>query len=117
MMKDEGLLKLRSRVEEARDIDAELLHLVAEELRRVFPGAPSHPESLSDPTEAVLRLVDRSLPGWTITLRGTATEPDGHWHCTLRKSDAHDDDALIGVGTAPTVSLALLRALVSAADI
>lgn len=112
-MSKETLKALQERLQAVRDIDQTLLHEVAEGLRPVFANAPLHPESLSEPTEAVLRLVDRCLPGWTITLHGTATEPDGHWHCTLRASEMRDDDTLIGHGTAPTVSLALLRALVA----
>jgi hypothetical protein len=110
-----ALQALSTRVNTAEDIDQALLREAAEELRAVFPHAPEHPELLSEPTEAVLWLVDRCLPGWTITLRGTATEPDGHWHCSLRQSGDRDDDAVIGNATAPTVSLALLRALVAVA--
>jgi hypothetical protein len=108
---------VKARVDAAEDIDQALLHDTADELRAIFPNAPAHPELLSEPTEAVLRLVDRCLPGWTISLRGTATEPNGHWHCALRESSSSDNDMVIGNGNAPTVSLALLRALVCVAHI
>jgi hypothetical protein len=114
-MSKETLEALQAHVDGAADLDAALLKDAADRLREVFPGAPSHPELLSEPTEAVLRLIDHCLPGWTITLRGTATEPDGHWHCSLRESGSRDNDEVIGNGNAPTVSLSLLRALVSAA--
>lgn len=106
---------LQSRVDAARDVDEPLLREVTAQLRHVFAEAPAHPELASDPTDAVLRLIDHCLPGWTIALRGTATEPDGHWHCALRESDTRDSDEVIGTGSAPSVSLALLRALVSVA--
>jgi hypothetical protein len=114
-MTKEALASLQERINDAKDLDQSLLHEAAEVLRELFPGAPAHPELLSEPTEAVLRLVDRCLPGWTISLRGTATEPDGHWHCALRESGERDNDEVIGSATAPTVSLALLRALVAVA--
>ena len=116
-MTTETIDALRARVDGATDLDEALLREAVAGLRIAFPGAPAHPELTSDPTEAVLRLVDHCLPGWTITLRGRATEPDGHWHCSLRESEARDSDAVIGIGTAPTVSLALLRALVSVARV
>ncbi len=116
-MSSEALNALKVRVEAAEDVDEDLLRDAAEEMRKIFPRAPMHPERLSDSTEAVLRLVDHCLPGWTVTLRGTATEPDGHWHCSLRSSGSDDDDAVIGHGNAPTVSAALLRALVATACI
>ncbi len=106
---------LQSRVDAAKRVSGPLLAEATEELRSVFPGAPSHPAPATDATEAVLHLVDRCLPGWTIALRGIATEPHGHWHCVLRESDASDGDEVVGNGSAPTVALALLRALVSVA--
>lgn len=114
-MSKETVKRLQERAEQAQDLDEGLLHEAAETLREVFSKAPAHPEALSEPTEAVLHLIDRCLPGWTITLHGQATEPSGHWHCTLRESDNRDNDTVIGSGRAPTISLALLRALLKVA--
>jgi hypothetical protein len=114
MDRDE-LEALRARTGAASTLEAPLLHEVADAVRGVFPNAPAHPEALAEPTEAVLHLVDRCLPGWSITLKGHATEPDGHWRCSLRRSSGRDDDDVIGQGRAPTVPLAVLMALLSVA--
>jgi hypothetical protein len=114
-MERDELETLRRRAGEARTLEAALLHEIAAAVRGVFPDAPAHPEALAEPTEAVLHLVDRCLPGWAIMLKGHATEPDGHWRCTLRRHSARDDDAVIGQGRGPTVPLAVLTALLSVA--
>ena len=114
-MSNAELEALRRRAQAAHDVDADLLQAAANVLRGVFPGAPLEVAPSADPTVAALHLVDLSLPGWTISLRGTATEPDGHWHCSLRESGAHDNDEVIGADEAPTVGLALLRALLAVA--
>jgi hypothetical protein len=106
---------LLDRASAARTLDAGLLHDVANALRPIFPKAPNLPEALSDPTEAVLHLIDRCLPTWTISLTGKAIEPDGHWRCYLRETTGRDDDAVIGHGQAPVVTLALLQALLRVA--
>lgn len=106
---------LHARIGAARSLDEALLHDAARALCGVFPDAPTRPDALAEPTEAVLHLVDRCLPGWAVTLRGQATEPGGHWRCHLRRSTSRDDDAVIGKGRAPTVPLAVLMALVSVA--
>ncbi|MBM9593104.1 hypothetical protein [Roseitranquillus sediminis] len=108
---------LLARVDEARELDANLLHEATEAIREVFPGVPAEATAPTEATEAVLHLVDRCLPGWTISLQGQATEPDGHWQCFLRESASRDDDAMIGSGRAPTVSLALLEAILKLASL
>jgi hypothetical protein len=104
---------LQRRVDAAERIDANLLAACTDAPHAPFPGLTAPPGGVADPTDAALRLVDRCLPGWSIVLHGTATEPDGHWRCTLRRSESRDDDAVIGHGAAPGVGLSLLRALVS----
>ncbi|MFY0693052.1 MAG: hypothetical protein JXR14_14155 [Paracoccaceae bacterium] len=61
--------------------------------------------------DGIVHLVDRVLPGWTIQMTGTASEPDGHWHCTLRQSAIRDNDEFIGRGEGKILSHALLAAL------
>jgi hypothetical protein len=114
-MSANDLARLQRRVDAAERIDAALLEESAEGLSAAFPDLPGPPDRACDPTDGALWLIDRCLPGWAITLHGTATEPDGHWRCHLRRSDTRDDDGVIGRGIAPGVGLALLRALVSAA--
>lgn len=64
--------------------------------------------------DAVLDVIRECLPGWSIHIRGTATHPNGHWHCTLRSSDVRDNDSYAGIGQAPTLSHALLAAVLGA---
>jgi len=111
--KIESLLK---QIENAETLEGDVLATAAVAVREVFPDAPLHPEVLAEPVEAVLHLVDRCLPNWTIQLTGKANEPDGHWRCSLRKSRGLDEDEVIGVGSAPTVTLALLTALLRVAE-
>ncbi len=114
-MTKQALENVLARVGAADSFDTALLRDAAQEIRTVFPKAPAHPETLPDPTDAVLHLVDKCLPGWTIQLKGKAIEPDGHWQCQLRESSGRDNDEIIGSGQAPTVSLALLSALLKIA--
>ncbi len=62
-------------------------------------------------TDMILHLTDTVVPGWSIHLRGRAIEPNGHWNCTLRRNDARDNDEFIGRGKGPTLSSAILAAL------
>ena len=96
-------------------VDAPLLKEVADAIRTVFKDTPTHPEVLNDPTEAAVHMIDKALPGWSISLSGQATEPDGHWTCLLRETEGRDNDEVIGFGSAPTVGLALLSALTKVA--
>lgn len=107
--------ELMKMADTAEMLDADLLHRVAGAMRPLFPNAPTSVEGLSDPTDAVLHLVDKCLPGWSIALKGKAIEPDGHWSCVLRESSNRDNDEVIGIGKAPTVALALLKALLKVA--
>ncbi len=61
--------------------------------------------------DASLQLAAQTLPSWAITLQGIAHPTVGHWSCTLRKSGLRDDYEMIGIGTAPTASLAMILAL------
>ncbi len=67
-----------------------------------------------DATDDVLGLVHKCLPGWAIHIKGTATQPNGHWHCSLRKSAIRDNDPYVGIGNGPTLSHALLAAILGA---
>lgn len=101
---------LTARLAAATSLDSDMLAEICTAAGSVFPEAPAHPEVLSDPTEAVMHLLSHCLPGWQIHLSGQAAEPNGHWRCSLRKSDAHDDDLVVGAATGPTIPLALARA-------
>ncbi|NNF70717.1 MAG: hypothetical protein HKN02_00825 [Rhodobacteraceae bacterium] len=61
-------------------------------------------------TDAILHLTDLIVPGWAIQLKGRAIEPNGHWMCSLRRSETKDNDEFIGQGRAPILSNAILAA-------
>ncbi len=105
---------LCERLDRVDTLNSDMLADMADAVTGLFPNAPAHPEVIAEPTEAVLHLIDRCLPGWNIHLTGQASEPDGHWRCSLRRSDAHDDDEVVGTGSGPTVPLALSRAFMDA---
>jgi hypothetical protein len=65
--------------------------------------------------DAALDLIQSVLPDWTVSLKGKAHLPDGHWTCTLRESTSRDDDELLGVGKGRTPPLAMTAALLRVA--
>ena len=67
-----------------------------------------------DSTDKVLALIYVLKPGWSVQLRGTAREPNGHWRCTLRRSSEKDNDEYMGIARGPTLPHALLAALLKA---
>jgi hypothetical protein len=101
---------LTDRLAAATSLDSEMLAEIRTAAANVFPDAPAHPEVLSEPTEAVMHLLSRCLPGWNIHLTGQVAEPNGHWRCSLRKSEVNDDDQVVGAATGPTIPLVLARA-------
>ncbi len=116
-MKTEALANTVEQIKKAKTLDIKLLVQAIEAMEQAFPKENyASAKQLVDfePTEAVLHLIEEHLPEWAITLKGRADEVDGNWTCTLRKTDAHDDDAFIGIGSGPTLSLALLMAVLRA---
>lgn len=66
---------------------------------------------LTTSLDAALQLIVRTLPGWAITLEGSAHSPEGGWSCMLRRSGLRDDEEVIGVGRAATAPVAVVVAL------
>lgn len=117
-MQTEGSNKLAEKVERAEQDSRVLASEVAEALSGAFPDVRRGdvPDAaLLDATEAALHVVHRAVPGWEISLRGVALEPDGHWHCTLRETGETDDDAVIGFAEAPSPPRAVIAALLRSA--
>ncbi|WP_431301204.1 hypothetical protein [Tabrizicola sp. BL-A-41-H6] len=110
------ILSMMQRVKGAAALDGALLTDAAEVLRRVFPAVPVPSEPGEQPVEAVLHLIDIALPSWSINLTGKATEPDGHWRCSLRETRGSDEIEVVGLGAGRMVALALLEALLSVAE-
>lgn len=116
-MNTDALANAIEKVEKANRLDLELLAQSIGAMKKTFPDEDfSDAESLMrvEATEAVLHLVEEHLPEWTITLKGRADETDGDWHCFLRRTDARDNDAVIGSGSGPRLSLAVLAAVLKA---
>ncbi|RMA41046.1 hypothetical protein [Rhodophyticola porphyridii] len=111
MTRNDQIDSLLARVETAGAVDEALLEEVSAGIAAEFPMAAQIDHNGHAGTDAALHLVDTCLPGWTISLRGKATEPDGHWRCSLRETSSRDNDAFVGVGLGPTVGHALLMAL------
>lgn len=107
---------MMERVKAATALDSALLSDAAKVVRRVFPAMPAPSAQGSELIEQVLHMIDQALPFWSINLTGKATEPDGHWRCSLRETRGSDDIELVGLGSGPVVALALLEALLSVAE-
>lgn len=105
------LTALGARLDAARTLDDALMSELCAGMAAVFPNAPAQAAVLAEPTEAVMHLMARCVPGWSIHLTGQAAESDGHWRCGLRASDIRDDDGVVGSAKGPTIPLALARAL------
>ncbi len=111
---EHDLLKgLMEKIENAERLDPELEEAVLDGMNAAFPGKAvwaAHQPSPLEATDEVLRLVDTVLPNWSISLTGLANETDGRWTCTLRETGVLDNDEIIGVGKAPSISLAIIAA-------
>ncbi|KPP93668.1 MAG: hypothetical protein HLUCCA08_05690 [Rhodobacteraceae bacterium HLUCCA08] len=117
-----ALTGLAARIETDRAYDAGLTQVAFEAVGAHLPRldqAMIRNGALGG-TDAVLMVIDHGLPGWSVAINGTASEADGHWVCTLRRSADDADEALIGSGHGPLLSnvliAALLRALVRRAE-
>jgi len=62
-------------------------------------------------TDEVMLILDAAYPNWTIKLQGRTNDKNGHWVCSLRRSDARDNDDVIGIGRAPILAHAILLAM------
>mgnify|MGYP001822861950 FL=1 len=102
----------------AREIEAafELSENLTERARNALKETLRTPPTVSDfhSTDRVLKMVQECLPGWAIHIKGTATSPNGHWHCSLRKSEIRDNDSYVGIGQGPTLPHAVLAAVIGA---
>lgn len=109
---DKTLAELAHEIEAAFELTEDLSTRARGALQARIADLPANLNFES--TDEVLGIVHKYLPGWSIQIRGTATRPNGHWHCSLRKSDIRDNDQYVGIGNGPTLSHALLAAILFA---
>ncbi|MDU8945509.1 hypothetical protein [Ovoidimarina sediminis] len=107
-----NLLELADRIEAALKVEDALAGDILAAIAEVDAAVDAQGKLYNlDSTDQLLSLVHLVLPGWTVSLKGKAWQPNGHWVCSLRKTSSRDSDEFIGVGRAPTVPHALLGAL------
>ena len=107
------LATLAEDVEAALILDAELADRVLSMIKGLSTNLDMKHADL-DSTDQVLALIYAARPGWSVSIKGAATLPNGHWRCTLRKSASRDNDEYLGIGRGPTLPHSLLAALIKA---
>ncbi|WP_424940525.1 hypothetical protein [Aliiroseovarius sp. S253] len=107
------LVKLAQEVEAALTLDGDLVERVIAQLFEVLGDQRIEPKHL-DSTDQILALIAAIRPGWAMSMKGAAHLPNGHWSCSLRKSDLRDNDEYLGIGRGPTLPHSLLAALLKA---
>ncbi|MFZ7091375.1 hypothetical protein [Primorskyibacter sp. 2E233] len=85
-------------------------HALAFLLKDRFDKRRGTPENLGNTQEAI-HIADEAYPNWVISLHGRANDRDGHWRCSLRETDAFDEDSMIGAGRSPALAQAILAAV------
>ena len=112
-MKDPELAILIEELETRSDLSVADLDGVARGLRFLFSDqerlAGLSAKDVSGAEQAI-HIADLAFPNWSVNIHGRANEKDGHWRCSLRESDARDNDAAIGIGRSPVLSQAILAA-------
>lgn len=109
-MTNKNFLVLADKIEAALDVEEGLKTEILGAMHEMgMTGDIAQPDL--DSTDDLLAIVNIVLPGWTVSVKGKAWQPNGHWTCSLRKTSSRDSDEFIGVGRAPTLPHALLAAL------
>lgn len=115
-MSKSEILSLIGQIKGEPVLSDEVVERAAVLVRRVFPKMPEPVAGRGDHVGQLLHMVDVCLPGWTIQLTGKASEPDGHWRCSLRETRGSDEVEVIGLGMGRIVEVALLEALLHVAE-
>ena len=109
---------LADRLEGAREVDGALAAEVVQAIRAAFPGATcllGAESAILTSTDAALHLLDAVVPAWGVVIKGMTTEPDGHWHCTLRETGSPDEGMLV-MGSASSLPRALVATVLRLAS-
>lgn len=107
-MQDPGLRALGEEIEAAAEVSGGL----AARATAVLEAAGHSAAEGFGSVDGVLAIVERALPGWSISIEGRASAAHGHWTCSLRRSRARDNDEVLGVGKSQHLAPALLAALI-----
>ena len=110
-MKDPELDLLIAALETNRDMSVADFDGVVHALGFLLPNVTLPQAAHVAETDHAILIADEAYPNWVIHLRGRANDRDGHWHCTLRKSDSRDSDEAIGIGRSPVLGQAILAAV------
>lgn len=108
---DKKLAALADEIESALYLEEELAGRTMGVINDLCGNEAVERASELDSTDKVLGLIYALKPGWSVSTRGKASMPNGHWRCTLRKSTSRDNDEYIGIGCGPTLPHSLLAAL------
>ena len=112
------LRTLAAKVEVAESFGADLAAEVDQGLRARYPWADREgyiPDGIGSSTDALAALVVAVLPGWHFSIHGRARPLTGPWSCSLRRSDVLDNDEVVGVSEACSLSQAVLAAILQVA--
>ncbi len=112
-MKDRELDILIDELESNADMSVAEVDGVVHALAFLLPEAVHKDISaqLIATTDGAMGVADDAYPNWTVHIHGRANDRDGHWRCTLRKSDSRDNDAVIGAGRSPVLAQSILAAV------
>lgn len=111
-MSDQTFYELADAIEAALAIDDDLARRAIEAVAKIdTPHADAFVGSDLDSTDRILAMVYHTLPGWTVSVKGKAWQPNGHWSCSLRQTTSRDSDEYVGIGRGPTLPHSLLAAL------
>lgn len=109
---DKKLAKLAEDLEAALVIEDDLAERVLATVEQLSHSKLERSDLES--TDVILDLIYSLKPGWNVNFRGSATKPNGHWRCTLRRSSMRDNDEYMGIARGPTLPHALLACLLKA---
>lgn len=113
-MKDPEIIHLITQLQTRTDLSIAEFDGVVGALRFLVPdaleGGDPTPERIST-TDGAMVVADQAFPNWVVHIHGRANDRDGHWHCTLRETDARDNDSAIGSGRSPVLAQAVLAAV------
>lgn len=111
-MKDPELDVLVKKLETTRDMSVADFDGVVHALGFLLPDIDLPPADRIGEADEAMQVADDAYPNWSVHIRGRANDRDGHWRCTLRKSDTRDSDAAIGTGRGPVLGQAILAAVI-----